>query len=112
MRSRLSTAGSRLLVFSWLWRLSALTEVLFLVVDNSKTERITKKGHREVLYRVSLKSGDGKLKLQVVDASSELLIRYPIRSQVQIDIGKSNQSVLTPEELSEEIHKAEDAEED
>jgi hypothetical protein len=31
---------------------------------------------------------------------------------VQIDIGKSNQSVLTPEELSEEIHKAKDAEED
>lgn len=88
-----------------------MTEVLFLVVGNSKTERITKEGHREVLYRVSLKSEDGKLKLSVVDASSELLVRYPIRSQVPIGIGKSNQRVLTPEELSEAIGEAEDAEE-
>jgi len=87
-----------------------LTEVLFLVVGNSKTERITKEGHREVLYRVSLKSKNGKLKLSVVDASSELLVRYPIRSEVMVDIGKSTQSTLSNEELEKEIEKA--AEED
>ena len=87
-----------------------MTEVLFLVVGNSKTERITKEGHREVLYRVSLKSEDGKLKLSVVDASSELLVRYPIRSEVHVDIGKSSQSTLSEEELEKEIEKA--AEED
>ena len=87
-----------------------MTEVLFLVVGNSKTERITKEGHREVLYRVSLKSKNGKLKLSVVDASSELLVRYPIRSEVMVDIGKSTQSTLSNEELEKEIEKA--AEED
>jgi hypothetical protein len=89
-----------------------LTEVLFLVVGRAKTERVTKEGNRETVFRVSLKSENGKCRLTLADNDSGLLVQYPLGSKVDVDIGKSNQRVLTPEELSEEIRKAEDAEED
>lgn len=89
-----------------------MTEVLFLVVGRAKTERVTKEGNRETVFKVSLKSENGKCKLTLADNDSNLLVQYPLSSEVHVDIGKSNQRVLTPEELSEEIHKAEDAEED
>ena len=87
-----------------------MTNVLFFVIGSSKTERITKEGHHETLYRASLKSEDGKLKLSIVDTSSELLIKYPIRSEVHVNIGRSNQSTLTDQELEKAVE--EDAEED
>ena len=89
-----------------------MTKMLFLVVGRAKTERVTKEGNRETVFRVSLKSENGKCKLTLADNDSGLLVQYPLGSEVHVDVGKSNQRVLTLEEISEEIHKAEDAEED
>ena len=89
-----------------------MTEVLFFVVGRAKTERVTKEGNRETVFKVSLKSENGKCKLTLADNDSGLLVQYPLGSGVNVDIGKSNQRVLTPEELSEEIHKAEESSEE
>lgn len=75
-----------------------MADLLFVVVGRSKTEKVTKEGNLEITYRVTMQTADKKHRLSLTDASSELLAKYPLRSDVLVCIGKSDQQNLLPEE--------------
>lgn len=83
-----------------------MSDLVFNVVGRAKTERVTKEGNRETVYRVSLKSTNGKCKLTLTDKDAGLLVRYPLDSSVPVNIGKSDQTTLTDEQVEREVEKA------
>lgn len=86
-----------------------MSDLLFLVVGRSKTEKITKEGNRETTFKVTLQTEDKKHKLTLMDADPVLLVKYPLQSNVPVNIGKSDQSNLVTEgQLKAEIEKAEE----
>jgi len=87
-----------------------LTEVLFDVVGRAKTERVNKKGNHETIFRVSLKSDNGKHRLTLTDNNPIILSTYPLGSEVPVTIGKSSQTTFSGKELEKAVE--EDAEED
>jgi hypothetical protein len=83
-----------------------VSDLVFGVVGRAKTERVTKEGNHETVYRVSLKSTGGKCRLTLTDNDAGLLIRYPLNSAVPVNIGKSDQTTLTDDQIEEEVEKA------
>jgi len=87
-----------------------VTDLMFEVVGRSKTEKLTKEGNLETKFRVVLETSDKKHKLTITDANASLLAKYPLRSDVPVKIGKSDQvTLLSEEDLKKEIDKAAEA---
>ena len=85
-----------------------MLDLVFEVVGRSKTERV-KKGGREVVFKVSLKSIDGKCKLSLADKDSRIIQAYPLESKVPVKVGVSNQRTLTEAQVEKEVRKAAEA---
>ena len=71
--------------------------VPFDVVSRSKTERVNK-GNRETIYRVTLKSHDGRHRLTLSDTDAALIQKYPLFSTVSVRIGQNSQATLAEKE--------------
>lgn len=89
-----------------------MVDVVFDVVGRSKTERITREGNREVVYRVSLKSSDGKNRLTLTDNNPELIQKYPLNGDVPVKIGACSQVTLSDAQLREAGKQARKASEE
>jgi hypothetical protein len=85
-----------------------MPDLVFEVVGRSKTERV-KKGGREVVFKVSLESLDGKCKLSLTDKDSKIIQQYPLESKVPVKVGVSNQRTLTEAQVEKEVRKAAEA---
>jgi hypothetical protein len=86
---------------------------VFEVVGRSKTEKVTKEGNLEITYKITMQTPDKKHKLILTDASAALLIRYPLQSDVPVNIGKSDQQTLLSEkDLEKELAKAKEEADD
>jgi len=85
-----------------------MLDLVFEVVGRSKTERV-KKGSREVVFKVSLESMDGKCKLSLTDKDSRIIQQYPLESRVPVKVGVSNQRTLTEAQVEKEVRKAAEA---
>lgn len=84
-----------------------MPDLVFEVVGRNKSEKITKEGNLETTFKVTLQTSDKKHKLTITDASPALLAKYPLRSDVPVKIGKSDQlNLLSEEQLKKEIDKA------
>jgi propanediol dehydratase small subunit len=84
-----------------------MADVIFDVVGRSKTEKITKEGNRETVFKVSLKSTNGKMKLSISSGDSGLLQEFPLNSAVPVKIGTSNQKTLSDVQIKQELKEAE-----
>jgi hypothetical protein len=72
-----------------------MEDVVFDVVGHSKTDKLTKEGHRETTFKVQLKSTDGKMKLSIVDSDAALIQKYPLTGEVPLKIGACTQVTLS-----------------
>jgi len=73
-----------------------LPDAIFEVAGRSKTERV-KKGKREVIYRITLKSEDGRHTLVLTDTDSAIIEQYPFGSAINVSIGPNPQTTLKEE---------------
>jgi hypothetical protein len=84
-------------------------DVVFDVVGRSKTDRITKEGNRETVFKVQLKSTNGKMKLSISGSDPSLIQQYPLDSAVPVNIGVCNQKTLSDLPLGKDLEEAAEA---
>ena len=84
-------------------------DVVFDVVGRSKTEKITKEGNRETVYKVSLKSPDSKMKLSIASNDPSLIQEFPLNSDVPVKIGASTQKTLSDSQVHEAVEEVKEA---
>lgn len=83
-----------------------MAELIFEVVGRSKTEKVTKEGNLETTYKVTMQTLDKKARVILTDAGAALLAKYPLGSNVAVNVGKSDQqNLLSEEDLEKELKK-------
>jgi hypothetical protein len=73
-------------------------DLLFEVVGRNKSEKLTKEGKREVIFRISLKGkgpGGGSYKLTISDTDQSLLQKYPFGGEVPVKLSACSQTTLS-----------------
>lgn len=86
-------------------------ELPFEVIGRSKSEKVDKDGHLVTTFKVVLQCKDAQntFRLQISSGESVLLQRYPMHSEVSVELGAANQQTLTDADAEREAKKAEAA---